>query len=156
VIELFKAAGVTVNHVPYQGTGESLKDLLGHNIQLALSNPVLALPHIKAGALRALVYLETQRLAELPDVPTPHDLGLNYDLPVQWQGFFLKAGVPADARKTLVDGIAKAVHSAAYQDYLKKTPGVVSDLIVEGPALKKEFARELDQTRAFMKDNGLL
>ena len=156
VIELFKAAGVTVNHVPYQGTGEFLKDLLGHNIELALSNPVLVLPHIKAGTLRALVYLDTAHLAELPDVPTPHDLGLNYQLPVQWQGFFLKKGVLPARKEIILKAIAVAVHSPAYQAYLKATPGVVSDLITDGPTLAAEFEHELEVTRAFMKANGLL
>lgn len=156
VVELFKAAGVTVNHVPYQGTGESLKDLLGGSIQLALINPVLVLPHIKAGTLRAIVYLDTTRLAQLPDVPTPHDLGLNYQFPVQWQGFFLKKGVPEDRKKILLDAIAKVAKSADYQAYLKATPGVALDLITDGPTLEKEFSNEVEKTKAFMAANGLL
>ncbi len=156
VISLFDAAGVTVNHVPYRGTGESLKDLLGHNILLALNNPVLVLPHIKAGALRALVLLDRKRLPEMPDVPTPHDLGLNYNLPVQWQGFFLKTGTPADRKAIILKALEIVVHSTGYQDYLKKTPGVVPDFITDGPALQKEFANELKQARVFMKENGLL
>jgi tripartite-type tricarboxylate transporter receptor subunit TctC len=156
VISLFDAAGVKVNHVPYRGTGESLKDLLGHNILLALSNPVLALPHIKAGALRALVLLDSKRLPQMPDVPTPHDLDLNYDLPVQWQGFFLKAGTPAERKAIILKALATVVHSPDYQAYLKRTPGVISDLITDGPTLQTEFAKELKRTRAFMKANGLL
>ena len=39
VISLFNAAGVKVNHIPYRGTGKSLKDMLGHHILLGLSNP---------------------------------------------------------------------------------------------------------------------
>jgi len=156
VISLFDAAGAKVNHVPYRGTGESLKDLLGHNILLALSNPVLALPHMKGGTLRALVLLDSKRLPQMPDVPTPHDLGLNYELPVQWQGFFLKAGTPADRKAAILKALTTVVHAQAYQDYLKNTPGVLSDFITDGPALQKEFARELERTRAFMKQNGLL
>ena len=71
VISLFNAAGVKVNHIPYRGTGKSLKDMLGHHILLGLSNPSLVIPHIKAGKMRALVLLDTQRLPEMADAPVP-------------------------------------------------------------------------------------
>jgi tripartite-type tricarboxylate transporter receptor subunit TctC len=156
IISLFNAAGVKVNHIPYHGTGKSLKDLLGHHIMLGLSNPSLVIPHIKAGALRALVLLDTKRLPEMPNVPTPHDLGLNYDLPVQWQGFFLKTGTPPAVKQKILKAMATVVHSQEFKAYLKKTPGVVENFITDEAALNKDLDKNIKATREFMKENGLI
>ena len=156
VIALFNAAGVTVNHIPYQGTGKSLKDMLGHHILLGMSNPSLVIPHIKAGKMRALVLLDTQRLPEMADVPIPKDIGLNYELPVQWQGFFLKAGTPPAVKAKIIKAIGVVVHSPEFQAYLKKTPGVVENFITDKSALNKDLDKHIKSTRKFMKVNGLI
>ncbi len=156
VISLFNAAGVTVNHIPYRGTGKSLKDLLGHHIMLGLSNPQLVIPHIKAGKIRALVLLDTKRLPEMADTPIPSDLDLHYKLPVQWQGFFVKAGTPPAVKKKLIAAITTAVHSQAFKAYLKKSPGVVENLITDESELNKDLDENIKATRAFMKANGLI
>jgi tripartite-type tricarboxylate transporter receptor subunit TctC len=156
VISLFNAADVTVNHVPYGGTGKSLKDMLGHHIMLGLSNPSLVIPHIKAGKMRALVLLDTKRLPEMPDVPIPKDLGLTYDLPVQWQGFFLKSGTPPEVKAKIIKALGVVVHSPEFQTYLKKTPGVVEDFITDESALNKDLDKNIKATREFMKANGVI
>ncbi len=156
VISLFNAAGVTVNHVPYGGTGKSLKDMLGHHIMLGLSNPSLVIPHIKAGKMRALVLLDTKHLPEMADTPVPKDLGLNYDLPVQWQGFFLKSGTPPAVKAKIIKALGVVVHSPEFQAYLKKTPGVVEDFIVDEPALNKDLDKNIKATHEFMKANGVI
>jgi len=156
VISLFNAAGVKVNHIPYKGTGKSLKDLLGHHIMLGLSNPQLVIPHIKAGKIRALVLLDTKRLPEMADTPIPKDLGLNYQLPVQWQGFFLKTGTPPAVKAKIIKALTTVVHSQGFKDYLKKSPGVVEDFITDESELNKDLDENLKSTRAFMKANGLI
>ena len=156
IISLFNAAGVKVNHIPYRGTGKSLKDMLGHHILLGLSNPSLVIPHIKAGKMRALVLLDTKRLPEMADTPVPSELGLKYELPVQWQGFFLKAGTPPAVKAKIIKALGVVVHSPEFKVYLKKTPGVVADFIVDESALNKDLDKNLKTTREFMKANGLI
>lgn len=156
IISLFNAADVTVNHIPYRGTGKSLKDLLGHHIMLGLSNPQLVIPHIKAGKIRALVLLDSKRLPEMPNAPIPKELGLNYKLPVQWQGFFLKAGTPPEVKAKIVKALGVVVHSEAFKNYLKKSPGVVEDFITDESELNKDLDENIKSTRTFMKANGLI
>ena len=156
IISLFNAAGVKVNHIPYRGTGKSLKDMLGHHIMLGMSNPSLVISHIKAGELRALVLLDTKRLPEMADVPVPKDLGLNYDLPVQWQGFFLKTGTPPAVKAKIIKALGVVVQSPEFKAYLKKTPGVVEDFITDEAALNMDLDKNIKATRKFMKANGLI
>jgi tripartite-type tricarboxylate transporter receptor subunit TctC len=70
-VELMKLQlGLDLVHVPYQGVGPAMKDLLGGRINLMVAQVPSALPHIKGGKLRALGVASAAPLAALPDVPT--------------------------------------------------------------------------------------
>ncbi len=47
-------AGTDLQHVPYKGTGPALNDLLGGQVAMTFTDVLTALPHVKAGKLRAL------------------------------------------------------------------------------------------------------
>ena len=70
-LELLKLRlGLDIVRVPYQGVGPAIKDLLGGRITMMVAQVPSALPHIKAGKLRALGVASSAPLAALPDVPT--------------------------------------------------------------------------------------
>ena len=70
-VELLKLQlGLDLVHVPYQGVGPAMKDLLGGRINLMVAQVPSALPHIKGGKLRALGVASNAPLAALPEVPT--------------------------------------------------------------------------------------
>src|SRR5690606_12568935 len=70
-MELFKVMTDTkMVHVPYRGSGPMLTDLLGGQVQLAMSGAAAPLPHIKAGKLRSLGIGDRRRSPSLPDFPT--------------------------------------------------------------------------------------
>jgi tripartite-type tricarboxylate transporter receptor subunit TctC len=73
-------------HVPYRGAGPALTDLIGGSADLMFDNIASALPHIKAGRVRALGVSGAQRSSVLPDVPTIQEAGLkNYET-TAWGG----------------------------------------------------------------------
>ena len=70
-VELLKLQlGLDLVHVPYQGVGPAMKDLLGGRINVMVAQVPSALPHVQAGKLRALGVASTASLPALPDVPT--------------------------------------------------------------------------------------
>ena len=93
--ELFKTqAGVRMQHIPYRGSGPMLTELLGGTLPVAFDNLATALPHIKAGKLRALAVTSASRSSAAPEVPTLAELGLTgYELS-SWQAVFAPAGTP--------------------------------------------------------------
>ncbi len=95
--ELFKAmAGVFMVHVPYRGAGQALTDLIGGSADLMFDNIASALPHIKAGRVRALGVSGAQRSPVLPDVPTIQEAGLkNYET-TAWGGVVGPPGMAPD------------------------------------------------------------
>ena len=69
--EMFKhLAKVDIAHIPYKGSAPAVTDLLGGQVMMMFDNIPSALPHIKAGKLRALAVTGARRDPLLPDVPT--------------------------------------------------------------------------------------
>ncbi len=111
--ELFKTmAGVQMAHVPYKGSAPAVTDLLGGQVQLMFDNLPSALPHIKAGKLKALAVTSATRAATLPDVPTIAESGLAGFDATSWFGLLAPAGTPQPIIARLNSEVAKWLASA--------------------------------------------
>ncbi len=108
--ELFaNMAGLRMTHVPYKGSSQAVQALLGSQVDLVFENSVAAMPMIQAGKFRALATTGSKRAAELPDVPTMAESGLNgYEI-VSWQAIFAPAGTPAPIVNKLSTEIGKII-----------------------------------------------
>jgi tripartite-type tricarboxylate transporter receptor subunit TctC len=93
--ELFnKMAGVQMTHVPYRSSVAALVDLMAERVDVMFDNIPSALPHVKAGKLRALATTGAKRAAILPDMPTIAEQGLpGYEAGV-WIGLLAPLGTP--------------------------------------------------------------
>lgn len=108
--ELFNSmAGVVMVHVPYKGSAPAMTDLLAGRIALMFDNLPSAMPHAKAGKLRALAVTSSKRSALFPEVPTVAEAGLPGFEVLSWNGVFVPAGTPRDIVMKLQAGIRKAV-----------------------------------------------
>lgn len=95
-------------HVPYKGTGPALLALIGDQISVYLSTFASALPHVKAGRVRAYAVTTAERAAPLPDVPTVAESGVKgYDY-ATWYGLL----APAKTPRAIVNAINKAAVGA--------------------------------------------
>ena len=93
-IELFRlSTGIDVVHVPYQGGAPMTTDLLTGRVQAGIDALPNALPHIRAGGLRALAVLPLARSAALPDVPTMAETIPGFEVST-WSGVGVPAGTP--------------------------------------------------------------
>lgn len=107
--EIFRMrSGATMLHVPYRGSAPAITDLLGGQVQSMFDNTPSALPHIKAGKLRAIAVTSAQRSPLLPDVPTVAESGFpGFDV----QSWFAIAA-PAGTPKPVVDKLNAALNKA--------------------------------------------
>ena len=112
--ELFKVrAGVDILGVTYKGSGPAMTDLLGGQVKLMVDSLASALPHIKAGKIRALAMTTPQRVPQLPDVPTVAESGYPGFDGVGWGGLLVPKATPAalverigaDVRRALADPV---------------------------------------------------
>jgi len=117
--EMFKTmAGVKMEHIPYRGSGAMLPELLGGTLTVAFDNVASAIPHMKAGKLRALAVTTAQRSGVAPDVPTLAESGLpGYELS-SWQAVFAPAGTPKPIVDRLYAEISKILQMPDVQKRL--------------------------------------
>jgi tripartite-type tricarboxylate transporter receptor subunit TctC len=106
-------AGIFVLHVPYKGTGPQLTDLLAGRLDAASVGASAILQHIKAGKLRCIATGSTQRLPQLPDVPTVAEQGYPGFEMTQWYGMLAPASMQQAHIDKLAAETAKAMHSNA-------------------------------------------
>jgi tripartite-type tricarboxylate transporter receptor subunit TctC len=95
--EMFKdSTGTFILHVPYRGGGPALLDTLGGQVDMSFPTLSAALPHVKAGNLRALAVTDTQRSSLLPDVPTLREAGVKDFQFTQWLVLLAPAATPKE------------------------------------------------------------
>lgn len=81
-------------HVPYRGSGPAITDLVANRLDVFFDNLPSILPHIRAGAVRAIAAVSAERIPELPDVPTFAEAGVPGVVIDSWFGFLAPAGTP--------------------------------------------------------------
>jgi tripartite-type tricarboxylate transporter receptor subunit TctC len=103
-------AKVDLVHVPYKGAAPAMQDLLGGQVDAMFPSLTTALPHIKAGKLRALAVASIQRDPALPEVPTVAEQGFPGFSAIQWWGLCAPGKTPepvvARLNKALNDALA--------------------------------------------------
>ena len=116
--EMFKfITKVDMTHIPYKGSAPAVTDLLGGQVMLMFDNIPSALPHIKAGKLRALATTGAKRDPALPDLPTIAEAGVaGYESGV-WFGLTVPAGTPKEVIAKLNDAAVKGTKSP---DFVKR------------------------------------
>ena len=93
--EMFKDSTQTfILHVPYRGGGPALQDTLAGQVDMSFPTLAAALPHVKAGTLRALAVTDSKRSPLLPDVPTLQEAGVQDAQFTQWLALLAPAGTP--------------------------------------------------------------
>ena len=97
--------GIDVLPVPYKGEALQMNDLLGGHVESSFNSVGTALPHIRAGKVRPLGIITSERSKVLPDVPTFKELGIKGMERGGWFGFLAPAGTP----KPIVDKIYRDV-----------------------------------------------
>jgi len=93
--ELFSSmAKVKMVHVPYKGGAPAMTALFGGEVQLIFASPSTAIPHVKAGRIRALGVTTLKRAAMLPDLATIAEQGLPGFETDNWYGIVVTAKTP--------------------------------------------------------------
>ncbi len=117
--ELFNIeAGTRMVHIPFKGAAPATQALLAGDTQLMFDNLANAMPHVKAGKLRALAVTTAQRSKLAPELPTMAEAGLpGFDIST-WFGLFAPAGTPRDVVAKWNADVVKILDSAEMRERL--------------------------------------
>jgi len=114
--------GVVTNtkfsHVPYKGGGESIKALMGGEIDLLIDSITSTGAALSSGRVRALAVTQSKRAAKLPNVPTFEEAGIKKFAMTHWVGLVAPANVPDDVLTKLRIETVKAIRSPEVESRL--------------------------------------
>ena len=133
-------------HVPYKGAGPVMPDLIGGHVPMFFSGMPPAMPHVKAGKLRALAVTTTRRSPAAPAVPTMTEAGVpGFDIS-NWFAYFVPAGTPPDVVSRLN---AEVNRGLKFQDVKEKLASVGAETVGTTPEELAKFVR--DETEKFAR-----
>lgn len=119
--ELFKSmAGVTMEHIPYKGSGPALNDVLGNQVSIMFDNLPSSSAHIKAGTLKALAVTTAERAPSFPDIPTMAEAGLPGYETYTWNALFAPKDTPKDVVDRLNVAAVKAMADPGVAERMKE------------------------------------
>jgi tripartite-type tricarboxylate transporter receptor subunit TctC len=109
-----------MTHVPYKGAGPALVDVIAGQVQLIITSPIAAGPHINSGKVRALATTGAARNPALPDLPTVAATLPGYEI-TQWWGLSLPAKTPRALSERLQAEAVKAVNLPEVRERIIRT-----------------------------------
>jgi len=151
--EMLKAmAAVDIVHVPYKGNAAGLTDLVAGRVQMMFSNLLTAMPHVKAGKLRAVAISTAQRSPQAPDLPTIAESGVpGYDF-TPWYGIFAPGGTPRPVVMKLNREIDTILNAPDLKERFR-TQGI--DLVTSTPeAFSALIRKDIPKWREIVKKSG--
>ena len=132
--ELLNAVGnVKTTGIPYKGTAPSVIAVLSGEAHLTYSSIPTALPHIRAGKLRALGVGNAKRMPSLPEFPTVAEAGLPGYEAYAWGGMLGPANMPRDIVQRLSREIVASVNTKDATDRM------LNEGTVPTPSTPEEF-----------------
>ena len=116
-LQLMKATGIEMVHVPYKGSAQAIPDLISGRVQVSFdASPGIYMPQVKAGKLRILATMMEHRSPLAPEAPTLSEAGIQ---PVQthpWGGLFGPAKMP----KPIAERLSREVVQVLQQPETRK------------------------------------
>ena len=145
-MELYKSlTSVFVTHIAYRGAGPALNDVVAGQVPIIFDNVPSSLPFIKTGKLVPIIVAAPQRLAELPNVPTFKEVGLEPVNRMAYYGILAPKGTP----KEIVDKVNAATKKVLQDPAVKKRIEDTGSFIVANSP--EEFAKQIKDELAVYK-----
>jgi tripartite-type tricarboxylate transporter receptor subunit TctC len=139
--------------IPYRGGGPMMQDILGGQIPMMFINQDTALPHLKAGKLRALAVTSLQRNPLFPDVPTIAETGVKAYEALSWSGLSAIKGTPQPIVDKLEATMKKIMSSPEILQRMESTGFIVPE---QGSAVYTRFVKgEIELWTRVIKTAGI-
>lgn len=146
------AAGVSFNHIPYDGANPAVTALLGGHIEAVSVSPAEVASHVAGGKLKILAVMGDERSAKFPDVPTLKEKG--YDVAVStWRGIVVPSKTPDEIVTTLREAAKATAAEPVFTETLVKMN--LTPAYLDGPDFAEVMAKDDAFFAAIMAKLGM-
>jgi tripartite-type tricarboxylate transporter receptor subunit TctC len=146
---LAQELGVEFRYIPHEGINAVAQSMLGGRVHMT----VWFADAEERFGLVPLAILDSQRSAELPDVPTLSELGYENIENYVWFGFFAPAGTPDDVVATLSDACDQAVHDDGFVANMEAANRQIRYMPTD--EFSEFFARQFEANGELLSELGL-
>ena len=152
-LEMLKSrAAVNMVHVPYKGIAQMLTDLMGNQIPLASPAVASALPHVRAGKIKALAVTSAMRSSAFPEVPTVAEAGFpDFDVSA-WNGLLAPIGTPDEIINKVYADALKITQTPEFIEQLRRQ-GMEPD-VLNPAAFRSYIGNELAKWSKLVREAG--
>ena len=145
--------GIRMTHVPYKGESPALADTIGGQVPIMFGNLSAALPHVKAGKLRALANTGSTRSPLAPEIPTVAESGFKDYAVETWFGLLAPAGTPPALVARIRRDAAAVLKQPEVHD---KLTGLGVDIVANTPEEFSAYVRsEIAKYARLVKDANI-
>ena len=153
-MELFKSlAGLYILHIPYKGSGPALNDAMAGTVPIVFDNLPSALPFIRDGRLVPIVVSSAGRSAQLPNVPTFQEVGLERANRMAYYGLHGPKGLQPEVVKALNAAVRKSLADPAVKARIEATGSIIVGNSPED--FGRQIAAEFEVYRRTVNDQKL-
>jgi tripartite-type tricarboxylate transporter receptor subunit TctC len=142
--QVMAAAGISLTHVPYRGSSQSVPDLIAGNIPLVMAEISTILPLWQSGRARILAMSSAERMPIAPEIPTLIEQGLNLT-GGSWAGLVTAAGAPPEAVAALAAAVQAGLREPTYR---ARQAELGAEIVAEAEQNPAGFAAWLKRERA--------
>jgi tripartite-type tricarboxylate transporter receptor subunit TctC len=142
--QVMAAAGISLTHVPYRGSSQSVPDLIAGNIPLVMAEISTILPLWQSGRARILAMSSAGRMPIAPEIPTLIEQGLNLT-GGSWAGLVTAAGAPPEAVAALSAAVQAGLREPAHR---ARQAELGAEIVAEAEQNPAGFAAWLRRERA--------
>jgi tripartite-type tricarboxylate transporter receptor subunit TctC len=152
-VQLEMLADIKTVHVPYRGLGPAINDIIAGHVDLMFDTPTTSVALHRDGKLKIVAVGTTERIRELPDVPTVAESGVPGLRAVTWYAMVAPPQTPA----ALADKINRdVVDILGRPDFVEKARGIQMEPVTKGRAeAAKFFAEETELWGKVIKQAGI-
>lgn len=139
---LKREAGVSITHIPYQGSVRSIADLIAGNVMISFDTLTVTVPHIESKRLKLIAVASGKRVPQLPGAPTMIEAGMPGFVASPWLGLLFPKGTPQSIVMTMNAEVRKAMEDPGMQKSMQ-TIGALPR-----PNSPEEFTRLIQEDHA--------
>jgi len=152
-LELLKLkTKVDILHIPYRGAAPMSADLLAGQVDIAITGPTTALPHLNRDRLRALAITSRERSPSFANLPTMMEAGVpDYEF-TQWYGLLAPAKTPREAVNRLNAAMRESVKDPNVQKRMAAESGVLVSMTPE--EFSAFYARDIEEKAKLVRAIG--
>jgi putative tricarboxylic transport membrane protein len=149
---LEKHTGTKFRVVHFKGGGESVTSVAGGHTTFTTENLAEGLGFVEARKLRVLAISASERLPQVPDVPTLQELGIPVTAGTM-RGFVFPAGVPKEAATTMEAALARVHRTPAWKEIARRN--IYQDIYLGSEDFRDFLGKRYEEYRVFYDDIGL-